>query len=85
EYTFMSFDFIKGNVANVEIYDAQGRLIKYLARNQTLANEGSLIWDGSNENGSRVRRGYYLIRFEIFDLSGKKEIFKESVAVTFDF
>lgn len=75
----------QGNVANVTIYDAQGRVVKYIARNQTLANEGFLIWDGSSEERARVLPGYYVVLFQIFDLSGKQETFKETVAVVGNF
>ena len=83
DFTSIHYKFTgQGNVANVTVYDAQGRLIKYLARNQTLANEGFLNWDGVDEEGSRVRTGYYVVLFQVFDLTGKQESFKETVAVT---
>jgi hypothetical protein len=86
DFTTINYQFAgQGNVANVTIYDAQGRVVKYLARNQTLSNQGFLIWDGSNEERNRVRSGYYVILFQIFDLTGKQESYKETVAVTHQF
>ena len=86
DFTTINYQFSgQGNVANVTIYDAQGRVIKYLVRNQTLSNEGFLIWDGSSEERARVLPGYYVVLFQIFDLSGKQETFKETVAVVGQF
>lgn len=82
DFASINFKFSgQGNVANVIVYDAQGRAVRYLARNQTLPNEGSLLWDGTNEEKNRVLPGYYVVIFEIFNLSGKKETYKETVAV----
>ena len=86
DFTTINYQFSgQGNVANVTIYDSQGRIVKYLARNQTLSNEGFLVWDGSSEEKARVLPGYYVVLFQIFDLSGKQETFKETVAVVGNF
>ncbi|MEM9856309.1 MAG: lamin tail domain-containing protein [Bacteroidota bacterium] len=70
-----------GNVANVRIYDAQGRQVKVLADNETLDSRGFFIWDGLNEQGAKARTGYYLVYFELFDSTGNVSTFKEKVVV----
>ena len=70
-----------GTVANVSIYDAQGRLVRNLAQNMTLAAQGFLAWDGTTDDRQRVSIGYYVIFFEIFDTQGRVNVFKEKVVV----
>ncbi len=70
-----------GTVANVAVYDAQGRKVRDLARNQTLAEEGFLVWDGTANDQQRVGIGYYLIFFETFDTQGQVNVLKEKVVV----
>ncbi len=70
-----------GAVANVLVYDAQGRTVRNLARNMTLAEQGFLVWDGTTDNHQQVDIGYYVIFFEIFDTQGRVNVFKEKVVV----
>ena len=70
-----------GAVANVIIYDAQGRQVRDLAQNTTLSESGFLVWDGTTDDGQRVRIGHYLIFFEIFDTQGQVNVFKTKVVV----
>jgi hypothetical protein len=70
-----------GKVANVKILDAQGRLIKILANNETLAYEGFFRWDGDRDDGSRARIGYYVVWFEVFDESGNVQVFRKRAVI----
>lgn len=85
DFTRIQYRFAAtGAVANVAVYDAQGRKVRDLARNLTLAEEGFLVWDGTNDNHRRVGIGYYLIFFETFDTQGQVTVLKEKVVVAGD-
>ncbi len=70
-----------GFVANITVFDAQGREIRKLVRNELLANNGFFQWDGLKADGSKAVMGYYLFYIELFNLSGQKQEFKEKVVV----
>ncbi|MGV8877834.1 MAG: lamin tail domain-containing protein [Sphingobacteriaceae bacterium] len=59
-----------GIVASITIYNDQGRLVKKLVRNQTMAQAGELTWDGLNDNLQLSPIGIYILHTEIFDLRG---------------
>ena len=70
-----------GYVANVMIFDANGRLVRYIVKNALLGLMGSWHWDGLNENGQKLPIGTYIIFTEIFNLQGKKKQFKNTVVL----
>ena len=70
-----------GFVANITIFDASGRPVRYLAKNATLALSGSFRWDGLNDKLGKIPVGNYIVYTEIFNLNGKKKAFKNSVTV----
>lgn len=70
-----------GYVANVFIFDAAGRLVRQLVRNELLGLKGAWIWDGLGENKARLPIGTYVVLTEIFTLQGKKKSFKQAVVV----
>lgn len=70
-----------GYVANITIFDANGRLVRYLLKNALLGLKGSWNWDGLNENGQKLPVGTYIIFTEIFNLQGKKKRFRNTVVL----
>ena len=68
-----------GFVMNLHVFDAQGRLIHRLVRNEILATSGSFKWDGSINLGEKARTGIYVLWAEIFQPDGgirrQKEVF----------
>lgn len=70
-----------GNVANVRVFDVQGREIKRIASNDFLSSNGFYTWDGSDNNGQRAKIGYYIVFFEVFNSSGEANSFKERVVI----
>jgi len=70
-----------GYVANLTIYDANGRPVLNLVKNATLGLQGYWIWDGLDDKKLKLPIGTYILFTEIFNLNGKKEIFKNVVVL----
>jgi hypothetical protein len=82
DFTQIQYSFDQGGlVANVKILDFQGREIRQLANNTTLATSGFFRWDGDTEDGTKARVGYYVVWVEVFSGSGKVETFRKRVVV----
>ena len=71
-----------GYIANVRIFDAVGRQVRFLVKNQSLAQEGRWLWDGKSESGQRLNIGVYIILIEIFDQEGHTKAFKKTCTLT---
>lgn len=70
-----------GYVANIDIYDATGRLVRNLINGELLAREGSLQWDGTNNEGKKARIGIHILALEIFRPDGTVKRFKKTCIV----
>jgi len=70
-----------GYVANIRILDHQGREVRYLVRNQLLANRGQFQWDGTNGDGEKARIGIYVVWIELFNPEGDVQRSKESIVL----
>ena len=79
-----NFDF-GGQVANVRIFDSQGRLIKELANNDIIGTTGFYRWDGDRSTGTKAPIGYYMISFETFDEKGAIQHFRAPVGIATTF
>lgn len=71
----------QGYIATVNIYDAKGRLIKTLLKNELLGQEGSLKWNGITDEGRKARIGIYIILAEIFSPTKEAMQFKSTCVV----
>ena len=80
EFVQIQFRFDQaGWVANVAVFDQAGRLLRTIASNEIIGPEGFFRWDGERDDGSRVRSGYYVIKFEIFRDDGSVKSFLKRV------
>ena len=70
-----------GYVANITIYDANGRPVRNLVKNATLGLQGYWIWDGLDDKKLKLSVGSYILFTEIYNLNGKKEIFKNVIVL----
>lgn len=70
-----------GYVANITIFDASGRPVRYLQKNALSGIKGSYIWDGLGEKQQKLQQGIYIIFTEIFNTDGKKKQFKNTIVL----
>jgi hypothetical protein len=70
-----------GYVANITIFDASGRPVRYLQRNALSGVRGSYTWDGLGEKQQKLSQGIYIIFTEIFNTEGKKKQFKSTIVL----
>ncbi len=70
-----------GFVANIDIYDATGRLVRNLVNGEILTAEGSLQWDGTDNEGRKARVGIHILAVEIFNPDGVVQRFKKTCVV----
>ena len=64
------------NIITAIIYNENGSLIKELVTNETLASNGTITWNGINENNTITPAGFYIIIIEKFNLNGAYTIEK---------
>jgi len=72
----------QGYIANVRVFDQSGRFVTLLAKNEILATEGTIAWNGKDETGKRLPIGMYVVLVEVFHESGVVHRFKDGVALT---
>jgi hypothetical protein len=82
DFATLNYNFPEpGYVANITIFDAQGRVARYLIKNGLCGTSGSFKWDGLGEKSRQLPTGVYVVFTEIFNLSGNKKQFKMAVVV----
>ncbi len=68
-------------VANVSVYNDEGRLIKKIVNNEAIGSSGTWLWDGFDLSQNRVKTGIYILHTELFNLSGKRKNYKTAFSV----
>jgi flagellar hook assembly protein FlgD len=68
-------------VANVLVFDAAGRLVRQLVRNNLLSLNGTWKWDGLGDKQNKLPVGTYIVFTEIFNTDGKRKSFKNTVVL----
>ncbi|PIY12877.1 MAG: hypothetical protein COZ18_01070 [Flexibacter sp. CG_4_10_14_3_um_filter_32_15] len=71
-----------GDLITIKIYDTQGRKVRDLVQNQSVALESTFIrWDGTADDGRKVRIGHYILLVEKYNLNGDVQYLKMRVVV----
>ncbi|KAA2244776.1 hypothetical protein F0L74_02030 [Chitinophaga agrisoli] len=68
-------------VANITIFDSQGRPVRQLLQNGVLGNRNHIIWDGLDEKKQSLAAGIYIIFMEMFDNQGRLKHWKLPVVL----
>jgi Lamin Tail Domain/Bacterial Ig-like domain len=70
-----------GNVANITIFDAVGRPVRFLERNALCGTKGTFRWDGLGEKQQKLSQGIYIIYTDVFNVNGKTKKFKNIIVL----
>lgn len=82
DFLLIHYEFATpGFVSNIKIFDASGRMVRYLEKNSLSSMKGYYRWDGLDDKSSKLPQGIYIIYFESFNEAGKKVIHKKSVVL----
>lgn len=71
-----------GYIANAWVFDAAGRYVLQLAKNEILGTNGDIKWNGEDETGQRQKIGVYVVMVELFDMQGNIRRYKDGVVLT---
>ncbi|WP_353130291.1 lamin tail domain-containing protein [Parapedobacter pyrenivorans] len=67
-----------GFMANIDIYTDEGLLVRKLKRNQSLATQGKISWDGLTDANQRLPLGIYVAVIEIYSAKGLRKMYRKS-------
>jgi Lamin Tail Domain/Bacterial Ig-like domain/CHU_C Type IX secretion signal domain len=82
DYATIQYSFPEpGYTANITIFDAAGRAVRFLERNTLAGVKGYYRWDGLGEKQQKLPVGIYIIYTEIFNLNGKTKKFKNTIVL----
>ncbi len=82
DFMLINYHFAQnGYVVNVTVFDARGREIAKIVRNETAGLDGFYKWDGINSEGEKARSGLYIVLVDLFDLDGNRKKIKKQVAI----
>jgi streptogramin lyase len=70
ENTSISFSLPIDEKVRIDIYDINGRIVKNLTDSHYKPGTSAVIWNGDNNQGSRVKPGIYVCRLFTGSLSG---------------
>jgi hypothetical protein len=70
-----------GYLANINIFDGNGRLVRELIHNELLGTSGVFSWDGITDGNEKANIGIYIIYIEVFDLKGDVKKYKKAAVL----
>jgi len=78
----ISYQFAEpGYIANINIYDNNGRLVRKLIQNELLGTTGIFSWDGVTEDNEKANIGIYIVYFEVYNEKGDVKRYKRAAVL----
>ena len=65
-----------GYTGTLTVFNAAGKEVKQIFKNNILGTSGTYTWDGTTDNGQKAPIGLYVFYFEIFNLKGEVKSYK---------
>lgn len=62
--TTISFNMIKGETAELGIFNTRGQMVRNYGRRHYAKGTHQLVWDGKDQSGTECGTGIYLVRFK---------------------
>lgn len=82
DFSFIIYKFTEaGYSCNIRIFDAVGREVKNLVRNELLGSAGQFQWDGTDYDLKKARIGIYIAAIEVFNLKGRVKRFRKTLVL----
>ena len=82
DYAFININVDEmGKLADAIIYDAKGRRVRYLLKNELLGAVNRFTWDGCDDRSKILPSGIYIILTQIFDLKGNVKKYRNCVVL----
>ncbi len=82
DFATLQYNFSEpGYTANITIFDANGRPVRFLQRNALCGTKGNFRWDGLGEKQQKLPQGIYIIYTEVFNVNGKTKKFKNVIVL----
>ena len=72
--TAINFSIKQTGKVSLKIYNVQGQLIRSLVDEDKLAGSYSVIWNGTNEQGTRISSGTYLYTLKVNGFEDTKKL-----------
>jgi hypothetical protein len=70
-----------GKVVNAVVFNAMGRTVRYLLKNEILGVNNRFIWDGYDDKQQVLPPGIYIIFTEVFDTMGSVKKYRNCVVL----
>jgi hypothetical protein len=82
DYAFININVNElGKLADAIIYDANGRRVKHLLKNELLGAANRFSWDGCDDRSKILPSGIYIVLTQIFDLKGNVRKYRNCVVL----